>query len=55
MENVMSVQLRFVLIALGWTVAVTLAHLSLNTRIFDRAGGKEQAGSRFRVGYLPVT
>jgi hypothetical protein len=51
----MPVQLRFLLTALGWTVAVTLAHLSLNTRAFDWDGGKQHTGGQFRVGYLPVT
>jgi hypothetical protein len=46
--------LRVWLAVIGWTTAVTLAHLSLNTHALDFSS-RAQERDRFRVGYLPVT
>jgi hypothetical protein len=50
----MSVQLRIWLAVIGWTVGVTLLHLSLNTRALDFSA-TAKSGGQFRVGFLPVT
>jgi hypothetical protein len=46
--------LRVWLAVIGWTTAVTLTHLGLNTRALD-FGARAQERDGFRVGYLPVT
>lgn len=52
----MSVRLRVLLGVVAWLVAVTFLHLWLNTQVLERGSGRtEQAGVRFRVGFLPVT
>jgi hypothetical protein len=50
----MSHQLRVLLVLIGWTGAVTLIHLALNTRVLEFRG-ETRAGPQFRVGFLPVT
>jgi hypothetical protein len=50
----MSHQLRVLLALIGWTGAVTLIHLALNTRVLEFRG-ETRAGPQFRVGFLPVT
>jgi len=50
----MSSPFRVLLVLIGWTAAVTLAHLALNTRALERAG-EARAVPQFRVGFLPVT
>jgi hypothetical protein len=52
----MSLHLRVWLAVIGWVGAVTLVHLSLNTRALDfRAAVRSSDEEQFRVGFLPVT
>jgi hypothetical protein len=51
----MSAKRRVLLVVLGWLVIVSVLHLWLNLHVFEAPKPVEQAGSRFRVGFLPVT
>ncbi len=52
----MSAPLRILLAVVAWLATVTLLHLWLNTKTLDRIlAGPPPAGTKFRVGFLPVT
>jgi NitT/TauT family transport system substrate-binding protein len=47
---------RFAIAVAAWLAAITLLHLYLNTKLFDRRPARSASGAeRFQVGFLPVT
>lgn len=52
----MSARLKVSLVAVAWLTTVTFLHLWLNLHAFDFGSPTEaQTGTRFRVGFIPVT
>jgi hypothetical protein len=43
------------LVVFAWVVMVSILHLWLNLHAFDPPKPETGAGTRFRVGFLPVT
>jgi hypothetical protein len=51
----MSAKRWIMFILLAWLATVSILHLWLNLRAFDFSKSEAHSGSRFRVGFLPVT